>query len=134
MSANATSVGLDVHARSVVACGLDGRTGELFERRSTPDHREILGWIRALPGPVAATYEAGPSGFGLPRFLSAEGVDCQVARRPVAVARTPGDRSICRRSQHSYQGWARRHRVKTVETRNSRRGSPWWFESAGEIP
>ena len=34
MSANATSVGLNVHRRSVVACDLDGRTGELFERRS----------------------------------------------------------------------------------------------------
>jgi transposase len=29
-----TSVGLDVHARSVVACGIDGETGEVFERRS----------------------------------------------------------------------------------------------------
>ena len=37
-----TSVGLDVHARSVVACGLDGLTGELFERRLTPDHGEII--------------------------------------------------------------------------------------------
>ncbi len=51
-----TSVGLDVHARSVVACGLDGRTGELFERRLTPDHRDILEWIRSLPDPVKATY------------------------------------------------------------------------------
>src|SRR5271156_3805999 len=53
-----TSVGLDVHARSVVACGLDGDTGEVFERRLTPDHREIQEWMRSLPGPVAATYEA----------------------------------------------------------------------------
>lgn len=44
-----TSVGLDVHARSVVACGLDGETGELFERRLTPDRQEILGWICTLP-------------------------------------------------------------------------------------
>lgn len=27
-----TSVGLDVQARSVVACGPDGQTGQLFER------------------------------------------------------------------------------------------------------
>jgi hypothetical protein len=47
-----TSVGLDVHARSVVACGLDGVTGELFERRLTPDHGELLGWLQGLPGPV----------------------------------------------------------------------------------
>ena len=41
-----TSVGLDVHARSVVACGMDGETGEVFERRLTPHHGEILAWIR----------------------------------------------------------------------------------------
>ena len=38
MLVNRTSVGLDVHARSVVACGLDGQTGALFERRLCPDH------------------------------------------------------------------------------------------------
>ena len=32
---NRRSVGLDVHARSMVACGWDGQTGELFERRLT---------------------------------------------------------------------------------------------------
>jgi transposase len=58
-----TSVGLDVHARSVVACGLDGETGEVFERRLTPQHGEILAWIRTLPAPVAVTYEAGPTGY-----------------------------------------------------------------------
>ncbi len=44
-----TSVGLDVHARSIVACGLDGDTGEVFERRLCPDHREVLEWITRLP-------------------------------------------------------------------------------------
>ena len=58
-----TSVGLDVHARSVVACGLDRETGAVVERRLTPDHREIVGWIEGLPGPVAVTYEAGPTDF-----------------------------------------------------------------------
>lgn len=62
-----TSVGLDVHARSVVACGLDRDTGEVIEQRLTPDHRDILGWIEGLPGPVAVTYEAGPTGFTLAR-------------------------------------------------------------------
>ena len=46
-----TSVGLDVHARSVVACGLDGETGEVVERRLTPQHTELLDWIRKLPPP-----------------------------------------------------------------------------------
>jgi transposase len=68
-----TSGRLDVHARSVVACGVDARTAEVFERRLTPDHAELLGWLRSLPGPVAVTYEAGPTGFGLARFLAGEG-------------------------------------------------------------
>jgi transposase len=91
VSANATSVGLDVHARSVVACGLDGRTGELFERRLTPDHGDIESWIRSLPGPVAVTYEAGPTGFGLARYLTGQGIDCLVAA-PSRLQRPSGDR------------------------------------------
>ena len=71
-----TSVGLDVHARSVVGCGLDEDIGEVFERRLCPDHREVLERIRSLPAPVAVTYEAGPTGFGLARALSAAGLDC----------------------------------------------------------
>jgi transposase len=53
-----------VHARSVVACGLDGQTGKLFERRLTPDRGEVAAWIEGLPGPAVVTYEAGPTGFG----------------------------------------------------------------------
>ena len=46
---------------SVVACGLDGETGEMFERRLTPDHREIPEWIGGLPEPVAAVAAAQPA-------------------------------------------------------------------------
>ena len=86
-----TSVGLDVHARSVVACGLDRETGEVVERRLTPAHRDILGWIDRLPGPVAVTYEAGPTGFSLARALEAAGISCQVAA-PSKLIRPTGDR------------------------------------------
>jgi transposase len=86
-----TSVGLDVHARSVVACGLDGVTGELFERRLTPDHGELLGWLQGLPGPVEVVYEAGPTGFGLARFLDEQAVACRVAA-PSRLQRPSGDR------------------------------------------
>jgi transposase len=91
VSANATSVGLDVHARSVVGCGLDGRTGELFERRLTPDHGDVESWVRSLPGPVVVTYEAGPTGFGLARYLTGRGIECQVAA-PSKLQRPCGDR------------------------------------------
>src|ERR1700752_1704948 len=86
-----TSVGLDVHARSIVACGLDGDTGEVFERRLCPDHREVLEWIGGLPAPVAVAYEAGPTGFGLARALTLAGIDCRVAA-PSKLHRPSGDR------------------------------------------
>src|SRR5215218_3255053 len=86
-----TSVGLDVHARSVRGCALDGETGEVLERRLTPDHNEIAGWIQSLPGPVSAVYEAGPTGFGLARALTAAGIECVVAA-PSKLIRPPGDR------------------------------------------
>jgi transposase len=86
-----TSVGLDVHARSVVACALDRDTGEVFQRRLTPDHGEIVAWLGDLPGPVAVTYEAGPTGFGLARALAVAGIACEVAA-PSKLVRPVGDR------------------------------------------
>ena len=91
MKRHRTSVGLDVHARSIVACALDGDTGEVFERRLTPDYRDVLEWLRSLPGRVAVSYEAGPTGFGLARFLLAAGVMCLVAA-PSKLQRPSGDR------------------------------------------
>jgi transposase len=86
-----TSVGLDVHARSVAAAAIDGVTGELFQAKLTPSHEHIRSWIQDLPGPVAVTYEAGPTGFGLYRHLSAAGVRCLVAA-PSKLQRPSGDR------------------------------------------
>jgi len=74
-----TSVGLDVHARSVAAAAIDGETGEVFRARLTPSHEEVIDWVRGLPGPCAAVYEAGPTGFGLYRALSGAGIRCEVA-------------------------------------------------------
>jgi transposase len=82
---------LDVHARSVVGCALDGDTGEVFQRRLTHDHGEILSWLGDLPGPVATTYEAGPTGFGLARSITAAGIGCSVAA-PSKLIRPAGDR------------------------------------------
>jgi transposase len=86
-----TSVGLDVHARSVVGRGLDVQTGEVLRARLTPAHDDVIAWLRSLPGPVKATYEAGPTGFGLARALEAAGIDCVVAA-PSRLLRPSGDR------------------------------------------
>lgn len=69
-----TSVGLDVHARSVVAAAIDGQTGEVFRARLIPGSAQVLKWLNQLPQPAAAVYETGPTGFGLARALSATGV------------------------------------------------------------
>ncbi|MCF7551039.1 IS110 family transposase [Pseudonocardia sp. WMMC193] len=66
-------------------------TGQLHERRLTPDHDELMAWLQALPGPVEVVYEAGPTGFGLARFLTDEGLRCQVAA-PSRLQRPSGDR------------------------------------------
>jgi transposase len=86
-----TSVGLDVHARSVAAAAIDGETGQLFQTRLAPAHDQVLGWVRSLPGPVAVAYEAGPTGFGLSRALAAAGIRCEVAA-PSRLQRPPADR------------------------------------------
>jgi len=91
VSQDRTFVGLDVHAWSVVAHGLDAVTGEVWQRRLTPDPADILGWVSGLPGPVKVVYEAGPTGFGLARHLRSHGVACLVAA-PSKLQRPTGDR------------------------------------------
>jgi transposase len=86
-----TSVGLDVHARSVAAAAIDGVTGELFQGKLTPSYEHIRGWLTDLPGPVAVGYEAGPTGFGLYRYLAAAGIRCEVVA-PSKLHRPAGDR------------------------------------------
>jgi len=86
-----TFVGLDVHARSVVACGIDAQTGEMTRARLTPDYLDLWSWLSGLDGPVAVTYEAGPTGFGLARFLADRQTRCVVAA-PSKIRRAPGDR------------------------------------------
>ncbi len=91
MFSERTSVGLDVHARSVSAAAIDGQTGELIKARLAPAYKDVLGWVAKLPGPCAVVYEAGPTGFGLARALSAAGIRCEVAASS-KLHRPPGDR------------------------------------------
>jgi transposase len=86
-----TSVGLDVHARSVAAAAIDAVTGEVFQARLTPSFEDVGSWLRGLPGPVAVAYEAGPTGFGLYRHLTAAGWRCVVVA-PSKLYRPAGDR------------------------------------------
>lgn len=80
-----TWVGLDVHARSTHAAVVDAATGELRRSRMSGDADEVARFLSALRGPVRAVYEAGPTGFGLARAASAQGVEMIV----VAPGKTP---------------------------------------------
>jgi len=84
-------VGLDVHARSVVAGVLDAGSGELRTLRLPPPSEAIVDWLGELPVPVRVAYEAGPTGYGLARACTAAGIACVVAA-PSKIPRAPGDR------------------------------------------
>ena len=70
---------------------IDDVTGELVQGKLPPSYEHIRSWIQELPGPVAVTYEAGPTGFGLHRELSAAGIRCVVAA-PSRLQKPSGDR------------------------------------------
>jgi transposase len=83
--------GLDVHARKTVAAAVQLGSGEVFRARLGGATEEAIEWLRSLPGPVRAVYEAGPTGFGLARAARAAGLEVMVCS-PGAIPRQPGDR------------------------------------------
>ena len=72
-------VGLDVHARSVVAGVIDAGSGEVRSLRLPPGGEETVAWLQTLPAPVRVVYEAGPTGYGLARACAEAGIACVVA-------------------------------------------------------
>jgi transposase len=83
------SVGLDVHARSIRLAAV--RADELLEECTLPyDEEAVERVLRRWPA-VSCCYEAGPTGFGLQRYLVGRGIDCRVVA-PALVPRRPGDR------------------------------------------
>src|SRR3954464_7753270 len=86
-----TWAAFDVHVSGVVAATLDRESGELRLQRLPGRSEEVAAFAAGLPGPVRATYEAGPTGFVLARRLAAVGVDCLVCA-PGLIPRGPSDR------------------------------------------
>src|SRR4051794_37094393 len=62
-----------------------------MQAKLTPSHEHIRSWVQDLPGPVAVTYEAGPTGFDLYRYWSSAGIRCEVAA-PSKLQKPAGDR------------------------------------------
>ena len=72
-------VGLDVHARSVVAGVIDAGSGEVRSLRLPAGADATVAWLQTLPAPVRVVYEAGPTGYRLARACAAAGISCVVA-------------------------------------------------------
>jgi transposase len=85
VSGTVTWAALDVHARSVEAAAVSAVSGELVRRRFGGAVGPVVGWLSALPAPVHACYEAGPTGYGLARACVEAGVRCDV----IAPSKTP---------------------------------------------
>jgi transposase len=86
-----TVVGLDVHAKATVVAVLDLDSGELRFTRISGPPRSVVNDLERLPGPLVATYEAGPCGYGLAREAAAQGIEVRVCA-PGAIPRASGDR------------------------------------------
>jgi transposase len=83
------SVGLDVHAASIRLAAVSG--DELLAEQTLPyDHAAVERLVRSWPD-ARCCYEAGPTGFGLYRHLTAGGISCDVVA-PGLVPKRPGDR------------------------------------------
>lgn len=86
-----TSIGLDVHARSISAAALDHETGEVRTARFAYDAPAVAQWASGLPQPTHAVYESGPTGFDLARSLTSLGLECGVGAVS-KMLRPAGDR------------------------------------------
>jgi transposase len=83
------TVGLDVHASSVRLAAVCA--DELLDERTLPhDLEAVERSLRRWPQ-VRCCYEAGPTGFGLYRYLLERGIACAVIA-PALVPSRPGDR------------------------------------------
>lgn len=73
-----TSVGLDVHARTIKAVAIEVATGEVRTASFGYDPAAVADWVGRLAQPAKCCYESGVTGFDLQRRLEGLGVDCVV--------------------------------------------------------
>jgi transposase len=89
-------VGLDVHKDSIAVAHATGDSaappvfvGAIGSRQADLD--QLLRRLRSKSAALTVAYEAGPSGYGLYRYLTAKGVTCHVVA-PSLIPRKPGDK------------------------------------------
>ena len=86
-----TSIGLDVHARTICASALVHETGEIVRSSFGYDAAAVADWASRLPQPARAVYESGPTGFDLKRSLDGLGLPTCVGA-VTKMLRPSGDR------------------------------------------
>ena len=93
MKQSTTVVAFDQHAKSVVAAVLESGAAVPAVHPVSADLPAIGRFVARLQrrGPVRCCYEAGPCGFALERYLTAQGVTCDVIA-PSLIPRRAGDR------------------------------------------
>ena len=96
MAKRSMFVGMDVHKESIdVSLAEEGRDGEVRHVGVIPgDLEAVAKVVRALRPPqrrLRFVYEAGPCGFGIHRFLTAQSEDCVVVD-PSNMPKRSGDR------------------------------------------
>lgn len=89
-------VGLDVHKDSIAVAHAAGGSTErpVFVGAIGPRQADLDQLLRRLQGKAAAlqfAYEAGPSGYGLYRYLTGKGLACHVVA-PSLIPKKPGDK------------------------------------------
>ncbi len=93
MTESTTLVAFDQHAKSVVAAVLGAGDATPALHPLSADLPTIGRFVKRLRrrGPVRCCYEAGPCGFALQRYLTAQGVACEIIA-PSLIPRRAGDR------------------------------------------
>jgi transposase len=89
-------VGLDVHKESIAVADATGGRADppVFVGEIGTRHAHLDKLIRRLQGKAPAlrfAYEAGPSGYGLYRYLTKKGLACAVVAASL-IPRRPGDK------------------------------------------
>jgi transposase len=89
-----TWIGMDVHKESIVVTAVGHDSEGIKARFETPNtdkgvHR-LAKRIREF-GEVRCAYEAGPCGYEIRRFLSSQGIPCEVVA-PTLIPKKAGDR------------------------------------------
>ena len=96
MAKRSMFVGMDVHKESIdISLAEEGRDGEVRHYGVIPGDLEALAKVvRALRAPqrrLRFVDQAGPCGFGIHRYLTAQGEDCVVVS-PSSMPKRSGDR------------------------------------------